>query len=89
MAKNKSKKKNKPEVVATPSKKERKALAARAAHLAAELAERDGASVPVLYNLGNAAFRAGKPGEAILAYERALRPRPRGRAAAGGRVGPR
>ena len=43
----------------------------------AQLAERDGASVPVLYNLGNAAFRAGKPGEAILAYERALLLAPR------------
>ncbi|MBY0274006.1 tetratricopeptide repeat protein [Candidatus Binatia bacterium] len=38
----------------------------------AELARNDGASPAVLYNLGNAAFRAGKPGEAILAYERAL-----------------
>lgn len=37
-----------------------------------ELARGDGASPGVLYNLGNAAFRAGKPGEAILAYERAL-----------------
>ena len=43
----------------------------------AQLAARDGASVPVLYNLGNAAFRAGKPGEAILAYERALLLAPR------------
>lgn len=43
----------------------------------AQLAARDGGSVAVLYNLGNAAFRAGKPGEAILAYERALLAAPR------------
>ena len=43
----------------------------------AQLAARDGASAAILYNLGNAAFRAGKPGEAILAYERALLIAPR------------
>ena len=41
------------------------------------LAADGGASPAVLYNLGNAAFRAGKPGEAILAYERALLVAPR------------
>jgi tetratricopeptide (TPR) repeat protein len=43
----------------------------------AALAASDGASPAILYNLGNAAFRAGKPGEAILAYERALLLAPR------------
>jgi tetratricopeptide (TPR) repeat protein len=43
----------------------------------AALAANDGASPAILYNLGNAAFRAGKPGEAILAYERALLLAPR------------
>ncbi len=31
-----------------------------------------GNSAPVLFNLGNAWLRLGKPGSAILAYERAL-----------------
>lgn len=43
----------------------------------ADLAHGAGASPGVLFNLGNAAFRAGKPGEAILAYERALQIVPR------------
>lgn len=43
----------------------------------ARLADGGAASPAVLYNLGNAAFRAGKPGEAILAYERALLAAPR------------
>lgn len=43
----------------------------------ARIAADGGASPAVLYNLGNAAFRAGKPGEAILAYERALLLAPR------------
>jgi tetratricopeptide (TPR) repeat protein len=43
----------------------------------ARLAAEGGASPAVLYNLGNAAFRAGKPGEAILAFERALLLAPR------------
>lgn len=32
-----------------------------------------GTSSDLYYNLGNALFRMGKPGQAIVAYERALR----------------
>jgi tetratricopeptide (TPR) repeat protein len=45
-------------------------------HLAAQTYEqilvRKGYSAPVLFNLGNAWLRLGKPGRAILQYERAL-----------------
>ena len=45
-------------------------------HLAAQTYEqilaRNGYSAPVLFNLGNAWLRLGKPGRAILQYERAL-----------------
>lgn len=43
----------------------------------AAMVAQDGPSVPVLYNLGNAAFRDGRIGEAILSYERALLLAPR------------
>jgi tetratricopeptide (TPR) repeat protein len=39
--------------------------------------EADGPSAAVLYNLGNACFRAGLVGEAVLSYERALLIAPR------------
>lgn len=42
-----------------------------------ERALADGPRVNVLYNLGNACFRLGEPGRAILEYERALALRPR------------
>ncbi len=38
-----------------------------------EAIRRDGTSPQVLYNLGNAYFRAGQPGKSIVSYERALR----------------
>lgn len=43
----------------------------------AALIARDGPSPATLFNLGNAAFRAGAVGEAVLSYERALLLAPR------------
>jgi len=43
----------------------------------AALIARDGPSAAALYNLGNASFRAGAIGEAVLSYERALLLAPR------------
>lgn len=43
----------------------------------AALVARDGPSAAALYNLGNASFRAGATGEAVLSYERALLLAPR------------
>ena len=37
-----------------------------------QVLKRDGFSAPVLFNLGNAWLRLGKPARAILDYERAL-----------------
>ncbi|HNF58586.1 MAG TPA: hypothetical protein PLN89_03335, partial [Elusimicrobiota bacterium] len=51
----------------------------------AQLAARDGASAAILYNLGNAAFRAGKP-QAPRPVDR--RPRGRGAGFVEGRPGP-
>lgn len=54
-----------------------------AAHGFEQLIAREGFSVPVLFNLGNAWLKAGQPGRAILNYERArlLAPRDPGIAA--------
>jgi len=43
----------------------------------AAIVAQDGPSAAVLYNLGNASFRAGRIGEAVLSYERALLLAPR------------
>jgi tetratricopeptide (TPR) repeat protein len=44
---------------------------AEAADAYAAIAQRDGVSAALLFNLGNASFRAGRTGEAILAWEQA------------------
>lgn len=44
-----------------------------AAALYLKIAADNGTSAPLLYNLGNTYYRMGKPGMAILYYERALR----------------
>lgn len=45
----------------------------KSARLYSEAIDSLGASADLYYNLGNAYYRTGKPGQAILAYERALR----------------
>lgn len=51
--------------------------AARAIPIYRDILEHDGASPELLLNLGNASFRAGDVGGAVLAYERALLLAPR------------
>ena len=46
---------------------------ATAAQLYTTIAETDGTSAPLLYNLGNCYYRMGRNGMAVLMYERALR----------------
>ncbi|MDE5784954.1 MAG: tetratricopeptide repeat protein [Duncaniella sp.] len=46
---------------------------AAAAQLYSRIAETDGTSAPLLYNLGNCYYRMGRNGMAVLMYERALR----------------
>lgn len=46
---------------------------AAAAQLYTRIAETDGTSAPLLYNLGNCYYRMGRNGMAVLMYERALR----------------
>ena len=46
---------------------------ATAAQLYTQIAETDGTSAPLLYNLGNCFYRMGRNGMAILMYERSLR----------------
>lgn len=45
----------------------------KSAHLYAAAIDSLGASADLYYNLGNAYYRTGKPGQAVIAYERALR----------------
>lgn len=47
-----------------------------ASQLYSKAMEEDGSSAEILYNLGNCYYRLGKPGKAILMYERALRLEP-------------
>ncbi len=47
-----------------------------AAQLYTQAMNQDGQSAEALYNLGNCYYRLGKPGKAILMYERALRLEP-------------
>ena len=46
---------------------------AKATELYLKIAEEEGTSANLYYNIGNCYFRQGKPGMAILYYERALR----------------